>query len=125
MSHSTALARLGEVSRGYEAAAVDFRRVCQEAALAKAAYTKAKAKFKLRAKAAADHKMSDAEAETMAEADDEIADLYLRYLTTAALEKSHDAALRQMREQQANGRTAVVEEREIDRMHARGDTGAA
>ena len=125
MTANHALRRLGEVSRVYEAHAVDYTRVCDESAVAKAAYTTAKAKFKIAAKARADHRMSDAEAETLAEADDEIANLYLDYLLKAGREKAHDAQLRQMREQQANGRTAVVEQREIDRMHAQGLTGAA
>jgi hypothetical protein len=46
-------------------------------------------------------------------------------LLCEAAEKSLEAKLRQLKEQQANGRTAVVQEREVDQIHANGISNAA
>lgn len=120
----SALARLGSVSRTYEQAVAEYGPLAVEAAKAEAAYRAAKAKAVLRAKAGPD-RVSVAEAEARADADDEIADLYQRRLVTAALADAHRERLRQLREQVATGRTAVASEREADRLHADGVTGAA
>ena len=125
----TSRQRLGEVSIEYETKANEYQQVCTDAAKAKAAYTKANAIFKLQEKVAAKRddgeKMTDVEAQNRADADEAIAGLYEDYLCKAALEKSMDAKLRQLKEQQANGRTVMVDDREIDKMHAHGYTGAA
>ncbi len=121
----TALERLGEVSRTYELAADAYRDLAIAAAAAEAAHKTARAKAILREKARDDVRMSHAEAEARAEADDDIADLYLDRMVKAAVADSHREKLRQLREQVATGRTAVTSERETDRFHAAGLTGAA
>lgn len=117
--------RLGEVSRAYEIAADEYRVIAQRAAEAEAAHKSARAKKILAAKADDSQRMSHAEAETRAEADDSIAVLYRERLIAAALADSAREKLRQLREQNANGRTAVASDRAVDEFHARGLTGAA
>jgi hypothetical protein len=118
------LERLGEVSRAYEAMADAYQAVLLGAAAAEAAHKTARAKAILRFKADGE-RVSHAEAESRAEADDEVARLYLERLTTAAVAESHREKLRQLREQVANGRTAVASDRAADQHHAAGLTGAA
>lgn len=120
----TALGRLGDVSRAYELAADEYRGIAQRAAEAEAAHKAARAKAILRYKAAGE-RVSHAEAETRAEAEDEIAELFRDRLITAALADSAREKLRQLREQVATGRTAVASERAVDSFHAQGITGAA
>lgn len=120
----SALARLGAVSRAYEQAVAEYGPLAVEAAKAEAAYRAAKAKAVLRAKAGPD-RVSVAEAEARADADDEIADLYQRRLVAAALADAHKAKLAQLKEQVATGRTLAASEREADRIHADGTSGAA
>lgn len=121
----TPLQRLGVVSRQYERLADEYRQVALDAAAAEAAHKSARAKAILRFKASTAERISHAEAETRAEADDEIGELYLRRLSTAAVAESHRAKLHQLREQVATGRTAVASERTADQFHAQGATGAA
>jgi hypothetical protein len=121
----SAIARLGVVSRAYEIAADEYRGIAVAAAQSEAAHKAARAKAILREKAREDVRMSHAEAEARAEADDEIAGLYLDRMVKAALADSHREKLRQLREQVATGRTAGASEREVDRIHAGGLSGAA
>jgi hypothetical protein len=121
---SAALLHLGKVSRAYEAKADEYITACGDAAMAKAAFTKAKAVFKVEARFNSD-KVSDVELESRAHADDRISSLYEDMLLKESTEKSMYEKLRQLREQQANGRTSVVESRAIDQLHAQGLTGAA
>lgn len=116
---NAALKHLGQVSRVYELKADEYINVCTDLAEAKAAYTYAKSLFKMEKKL--DFlKISDVELETRAHADEKIAGLYRKMLLCEAAEKSLEAKLRQLKEQQANGRTAVVQEREVDQLHANG-----
>jgi hypothetical protein len=121
--------RLAVVSREYEIKANEYAAACKAAAKAKAAYTKANAIFKLdekvRARRDDGEKMADVEAQTRADADEEIATLYEAHLIAAALEKSLYEKLRQLKEQNANGRTVMVDDREVDKIHAQGLSGAA
>lgn len=121
----TPLQRLGVVSRQYEKLTNAYRQVALDAAKAEASHKTARAKAVLRFKASQTERISHAEAEARAEADDEIAGLYLDRLTTAALADSHREKLRQLREQVATGRTAVASDRAGDQFHAAGYTGAA
>jgi hypothetical protein len=121
----SAISRLGEVSRAYETAAGEYRAIAVRAAEAEAAHKTARAKAILKAKASETERISHAEAETRAEADDHIAGLYRERLISSALADSHREKLRQLREQVATGRTAVTSEREVDRIHAGGLSGAA
>lgn len=120
----SAIRRLGEVSREYERMANEFEDLALRAAKAEAAHKSARAQAILTAKASAAG-MSHAEAETRAEADPRVADLYMERLTTAALADSRREKLRQLKEQQANGRSAVAYERDVDKIHADGLSGAA
>lgn len=120
----SALTRLGAVSRDYQRMADEYRDVAIAAAEAEAAHKAGRAKAILRAKTG-EERISHAEAETRAEADDDIAGLYRERLVTAAIADSHREKLRQLREQVATGRTAVASEREVDRIHADGLSGAA
>lgn len=125
MTLSESLRRLGDVSREYEALANTANEVYTDAARAEATHRYERAKAMLRAKAGADFKMSIAEAETRADADDTVAELYQTRLVTAAGADALKAKLAQLREQVATGRTAVVDERAGDQFHARGYGGAA
>ncbi len=120
----TPIQQLGVVSREYEKQADAYQQIALDAAVAEAEHKSHRARAILRAKAGAE-RISQAEAETRAEADDEIAALYLRRLTTSALAESHREKLRQLREQVATGRTAVASDRAADVHHAAGLTGAA
>lgn len=118
------LERLGAVSRAYQTQAAMYRSVLVAAAEAEAEHKAARAQAILAAMAEGE-KVSHAKAETVAEADEVIADLYKQRLITAAVAEAHRAQLLQLREQVANGRTFVASAREVDRMHAEGQGGAA
>ena len=115
---------LGAVSKQYQECADAYRDVATAAAEAEAAHKVARAKTALRFKDSGECR-SMTEAETRAEADDEVARLYRERLITAAVADAHREKLQQLREQVASGRTYVASEREVDRMHAGGYGGAA
>lgn len=110
------------VSRAYQTKAAEYRGVLVAAAEAEAEHKAARARAILAAMADGE-RVSHAKAETVAEADEAIADLYTKRLTTAAIAEAHRAQLHQLREQVANGRTFVASAREVDRMHAEGNAG--
>lgn len=118
----SALDRLGEVSREYQRMADAYRQVAMDAAAAEAEHKARKAQVILSAKADGE-RVSHAEAESRAEADENVAALYRDRLVKAAMADAHREKLRQLREQVANGRTYVASEREVDRMHAEGNGG--
>lgn len=119
-----ALQRLGAVSRKYETKASEATDVYVAAARAEAAYKREHAKAALRFKESGE-RMSVAEAELRADADDGVSRLYEERLVLAATAEGHKHKLIQLREQNANGRTAVVDERASDEIHARGYGGAS
>jgi hypothetical protein len=121
---SESVNRLGEVSRAYDLKANTADEVYTAAAEAEATHKHEHAKAVLRFKESGE-RMSQGEAETRADADDEIAKLYRDKVVTKAKAEALKAKLTQMREQQANGRTAVVDERGVDEGHARGYGGHA
>lgn len=121
---SPALSHLASVSVEYTTWATSYAGVLTAAAQAEAAHKTARAKFMLAARATGECR-SMTEAETRAEADDTIADLYLTRLTTRAVADSHLEKLRQLRAQCDNGRSYSSYEKELDRLHADGRTGAA
>jgi len=121
----SAIRRLGEVSRAYEIAADEYKAIALRAAHAEAAHKSTRARTILQIKARETERISHAEAEARADADEEISNLYRDRLITAALQDSHREKLRQLREQVATGRTAVASDRVVDQMHAQGITGAA
>ena len=121
---SAALEHLGRISREYAVKTGEYGPIAEAAAVAEAAHKTARAKAILRYRAT-EGVRSHAEAETRAEADDEIADLYQARLVAAAKADSHREHLRQLREQVAVGRSKVASERADDQFHARGHTGAA
>jgi hypothetical protein len=118
------LRRLGDVSRAYDLKADTADEVYTAAAEADATHKHAHAKAVLEFKESGE-RMSQGEAEARADADDHIAGLYRDKVVTKAKAEALKAKLVQMREQQANGRTAVVDERAVDEGHARGSGGYA
>lgn len=116
------LTHLGNVSRQYQIKAAEYGEVLIAAAKAEAAHKSARARAILRARAEGE-RISHAAAETQAEADDLVSELYFNRLVTAAAAEAHKAQLLQLREQVANGRTFVASAREVDRMHAEGRAG--
>ncbi len=120
----SAIHQLGQVSRAYALAAQEYEAIAVAAAEAEATHKAERAKAILRAKAG-EERVSHAEAETRAEADDRIAALYRDRLVKAAQSDAHRARLAQLREQTAVGRSVVTSERAGDQFHADRLGGAA
>lgn len=116
---SDELQALGTVSRLYQQRADEFREVLTSAAKADAAYKARRAQRILRALADGEAN-SHAKAETIADADEAVAELYQQRQIASATAEAHRAKLNQLREQVQNGRTFAVSGREIDKMHAEG-----
>lgn len=89
----------------------EYERAAQEAAEAEATHKAMRAKRVLLAKANGIRSIS--EAEYTAEADDDVADAYLRRLTTAALADTIREALRSIRTNQESLRTAAASNRSM------------
>lgn len=121
---SDAVRRMGEVSREYELKANSAEQVYTDAARAEASYKNERAKAVLKHKLSGE-RMSVAEAELRADAQDDIAELLQNRLVKSAVADALKAKLMQLREQVAVGRTAVVDERAADQFHSRGYGGAA
>lgn len=120
----SAIHTLGQVSRAYATAAQEYEAIAVAAAVAEATHKAERAKAILKAKAG-EERISHAEAETRAEADDRIAELYRDRLVKAAQSDAHRARLQQLREQVAVGRSYVTSERAADAYHADRIGGAA
>ncbi len=120
----SAVRRLGEVSREYEALATDYAALAREAANAEAEHKRAKARHMVTARAE-DPKLSAAWAETTADADEAVAALLSDRLLSAAVADAARAKLNQLREAVAVGRSVLVAERTADSIHASGTGGAS
>lgn len=118
------LRRLAETALAYQRAATEYGPLLQAAAQAEADYKRERAKLMLRARDSGDVR-SMAEAEMRADADDHVAGLLQARLLTRAVADSHLEMLRQLRTQVEAVRSYVASEREADRHHAAGYTGAA
>lgn len=116
---TSALAHLGQVSALYAELAQAYEAVALTAANAEAEHKRARAQTILRVKAS-EERMSHAEAETRAEADEHVAELYRQRVTTAAVADAHRARLSQLKEQVAVGRSFAVAERTADTLETRG-----
>ena len=116
---SESLRRLGYADREYDVKANSADEVYTAAAEADANHKHAHAKAVLMFKESGE-RMSQGEAETRADADDEVARLYREKVVTRAKADALKAKLAQLREQQANCRTAAVDERGVDESHTRG-----
>lgn len=114
-----ALGHLGSVSVAYQRMADSYRGVLVAAAEAEAAHVSARAR-RILAAIAEGEKVSHAKAETIAEADEDVAQLHRERLVARATADAHRNKLHQLREQVANGRTLAASEREIDKIHADG-----
>jgi hypothetical protein len=114
----SALARLGELSKAYESATIEYEQLAHDAAVAEATHKAARAKAILRFKASETERISHAEAETRAEADDEIAGLYRDRLIKVAKADAQRETLRRLREQVATGRTFAASDRANDQFQA-------
>jgi hypothetical protein len=124
----TPLQRLTSYALAYERAADEYKALALEAAASEAEHKAARAKAVLRFKAKVEQgkqRMSQAEAESMAEADDTVADLYMARLTSAALAEAHKQKLFQLKSMVEVAWTVVASERVGDFHHAAGLTGAA
>lgn len=86
-------------------------------------YKSERAKRILRAKS--DGAKSVAEAETIADADEGIADLRLAYLIAEGTADACGRAIGALRERIGYGRSLIATERETDRLHSQGVGGAA
>lgn len=94
----------------------EFRHQAVQAAEAEARHKSERAKRVLRAQAgskiAQGKSMSVAQAEVVAEADDEVATLYMKRLTSAAIAESTREAMRSIRSNQEALRTAAASARD-------------
>lgn len=115
----SATEQLGRVSRLYSERAQSFEAVALAAAHAEADYRRLRAQAILRHKAQ-EERISQAEAETRADAEDTVAAAHLEKLTTAAVAEAHRERLRQLRSQVDVGRSYVTSERAADTLEARG-----
>jgi hypothetical protein len=116
--------RLGQLSREYEARATAYAELATSAANAEASHKHARAIHMLESRAG-DPKMAVSWAETLADADPEVAGLLRERLETGAIADAARAKLSQLREAVATGRSVMVGEREQDRLHSAGLGGAA
>ena len=112
--------RVGEISRAYETAAIEYRVLAEDAGAAEADYRRKKAVFITRMLADGS---SVAKAEYAADADEAVADACLAYKMASAVADAASKRLWQLSAQIEYGRTVLVTEREADRIHANG--GAA
>lgn len=119
MPISDALRRLGTVSAEYATRAEEYAGIADEAARAEAEHRKERAKAIVWHKTSAE-KISMAEAETRAEADENVSRLYLDRLVKAAAADAARARLHQLKEQTAVGRSFAAAERFGDELHAKG-----
>jgi hypothetical protein len=120
----TPLQRLTTYALAYEKAADEYKQVALNAACAEADHKSERAKAILRYKARGE-RVSQAEAEAHAEADDTVGDLYLARLTSAAIADSSRQKLLQLRSMIDTARTVVASDRMTDFNHSSGFTGAA
>lgn len=112
MSHQTLVAACNEL----EVTVQRYGEEVEAAAIAEADYKSARARRVLRARA--DGARSVAEAETIADADDVIADLLMRRLTTAAITDASKQRIVSLRERIGAQRSYLVDQRAADQLHA-------
>lgn len=104
------------MSAEYATKAEEYGRIADEAARAEAEHRKERAKAIVWHKTSAE-KISMAEAETRAEADENVSRLYLDRLVKAAAADAARARLHQLKEQTAVGRSFAAAERAADQIH--------
>jgi hypothetical protein len=116
---SDALRRLGAVSAEYERRASAYGNLTDAAAEAEAVHRQERAKAVIWHKSQGE-KLSQAEAETRADADDHVAELFKTRLVTAAAAEAAKQKLGQLKEQVAVGRSFAAAERYSDELHGKG-----
>ena len=116
--------RLGVLSREYEARATAYADLALNAATAEPDHKHAKAVHMLNTRTE-DPKVAVSWAETLADADPEVAGKLRLRLEASAVADAARAKLSQLREAVATGRSVMVGEREQDRLHAAGVGGAS
>lgn len=94
-----------------------YGQATRDRAIAEAVYKTARAKRKLAARAGGEAK-SISEAETVADADDFIADLHQTYLIADALADSLGKTILALRERIGYGRSLMADQREADKLLA-------
>ena len=112
----SAAQNVSALCRELDSAVVLYSSHLQDAAEAEAEHKKHRAKRVLKARS--DGEKSITAAETVAEADDFIADLYLKRLTTAAVAESTKQRIASLKERIQSGRSLMADQREQDRQHA-------
>lgn len=112
---SATIAQMGRVSREYEAKASEYRELSLNAVSAERDYRHQRAVFMAEQMAAG---ASAAKAEVMADADDRIESLAVKYRMSQVVREAALEKLRQLRSQLEVGRTVVASERDWDRIHA-------
>lgn len=100
-----------------------YRNTMQDAAEAENEYRRARAKFIIRAKDA-DPKLSQAGAETLADADDEVMNLRLKRMALEADVEALKQKLFWCRSKADSLRSEKVDEREANRLYAENPAGA-
>lgn len=112
--------QLGAVSREYATKTNEYQGIALDAAQAEAEYRRIHAVTKL--KAISDG-ASAAKADAVADADEVVAAACWQHKSAAALCDAAGKKLIQLREQSAVGRTVLVGERELDKLHSQGIGG--
>lgn len=120
--NATPIQRLGQLSREYEGRANDYADIAKTAAANEARYRTVKAQTMLTATGSG---ASAAKAEIIADADPDVAQACWDFKVSAAVADAARAKLNQLREAVATGRSVLVNEREADRVHAAGLSGAS
>lgn len=111
--------RLGDVSRTYEKAAVEYGALAVDAAQSEADYRRLKAVFVTRL---VNDGSTVTKAEYAADADDAVAAACQRFKLAAALLDAARSRLSQLKSQLDFGRSVLTTEREADRLAASGMT---
>lgn len=119
---TTPIQRLGSVSKEYQLKADEYMDLAISAAQHESFYRKIKAQTMLKATAEG---ASAAKAEIIADADPQVSKACWDYKVTAATVDAAKAKLTQLREQIAVGRSMLVTDRELDKLHANGIGGGA
>ena len=115
---------LGEYSKEYATKAQAYEALAMAAAKTEADHKHAKARHMVTTRMT-DPKVAQSWAETLADADEEVATLHRLRLESAAVADAARAKLAQLREAVAVGRSFLVAEREADKLSAAGLGGAA
>lgn len=117
----TASATVADLCRQLDMITDQYRDELRAKAETDVDYRRERAKRILRARADGEAASATA-AETVADADDVIADLRLKYLIADGIAASTKSKIESLRERIGYGRSLMATQREADRLHATGET---